>query len=74
MLKVADDFRQAAQGAHRHIEQYVEQYQATGWTLRDCPKTTLFLAADPTLPPGETADEETARARLQDLDAGYPCW
>lgn len=64
--EVADDFRQAAQGAHRHIKEYVEEHRATGWALRD-PKNHLFLAADPTITPEETAEEETARARLQSL-------
>lgn len=64
--EVADDYRRSAQWTLWHIREYVESHQAASWTLND-PDRHLFLAASPATLPDETAEEEFARTRLQDL-------
>lgn len=63
---VADDYRQAAKHAERHIMDYVKPRQATTWTLSD-PKHHLFLAATPAPQLDETPQEESVRDRLPGL-------
>lgn len=64
--EVADDFRGSAKWTRWHIEEHVEEHQATSWSLGN-PTKHLFLASSPAIPAEETIEEEFARGRLQDL-------